>query len=289
MGFSQRHYFLLFLIIFLWAGNIIAIKYAVMELPPLTAGTIRFGLAALVFLPFVKWPDKEKLKIVFQISILMNVLHLGLLFVALKMLDAASVSILLQMQVIFVTVLGWLLFGEAFGLRTWVGIAIAILGVGLMAGEPDIIQHPAGIIVMLACTMALAFAYARMKYLGNIHPATYVFLLNGFAMPIMLAGSLLFETGSWEAAKNVNWAILGPVFLYQSVVVSATHIGWQRLLHIGNMGKISAYSLMIPFIAVLLSVILLGEELHVMMLAGGALTMFGVGIITLRRIQKGIE
>ena len=288
MGFSPRHYFLLFLIIVLWAGNIIAIKYAVMELPPLTAGTIRFALAALVFLPFVKWPDRTKLKTVLQISVLMNVLHLGLLFVGLKMLDAASVAILLQTQVIFVTILGWILFGENFGWRTWIGIAVAIVGVGLMAGEPDILQNPAGIVVMLACTLALAFAYARMKYLGEIHPATYVFLLNGFAMPILLAGSLLFESGSWAAAKDANWALLGPVFVYQGVIVSATHIGWQRLLHIGNMGKISAYSLLIPLIGVFLSVVLLGEKVHWPMIVGGALTMLGVGIITLRRIQKGV-
>lgn len=289
MGFSPRHYFLLFLIILLWAGNIIAIKYAVMALPPLTAATIRFSLAALVFLPFIKLPDRAKLKTVLQISVLMNVLHLGLLFIGLKMLDAASVAILLQTQVIFVTMLGWILFGESFGWRTWLGIGIAILGVGIMAGEPDILENPAGIVVMLACTLALAFAYARMKYLGEIHPATYVFLLNAFAMPIMFAGSLFFEQGSWQAAREADWSILAFVFLYQGVIVSATHVGWQRLLHVGHMGKISAYSLMIPFIGVMLSVLLLGEEMHWPMIVGGILTMAGVGIITMRRIQKGVE
>ena len=119
---TKKNYIQLFACLVLWAGNVIAIKMAVNEVEPMVAATLRFVCAALIFLPFIKWPDKRTLKIIFQISMLMNVLHIGTLFIALDMLDAASVSILLQTQVVFATLLGMVLFRESIHWRTWTGM-----------------------------------------------------------------------------------------------------------------------------------------------------------------------
>lgn len=289
MSFTRTQYALLLTIIVLWAGNVIAIKYAVMELPPVTAATLRFFLACLPFIPFVQWPGKKQFWTILQISFLMNVLHIGLMFIGLRMLDAASVAVLLQTQVIFATIMGWLFFKETIRWRTWTGIGVAVLGVIVMIGEPDILNNPAGIAIMLCSTLALAFSYVRMKHLQTVHPATYICFFNLLAVPFLFAASLIIEPGSWATLPSANWHVLAPVYIYQAFIITMTHIWWQRLMHAGDIGRLSAYSLMIPFLAVIMSVAILGEELHWPMIAGGILTMAGVGIITLRRIQKGLE
>lgn len=289
MSLSPRHYFLLFLIVFLWAGNVIAIKFAVMELPPVTAATLRFFLACLPFIPFVRWPGKRQFLTILQISFLMNVLHIGLMFIGLRMLDAASVAVLLQTQVIFATILGWLFFQEKLRWRTWSGIGVAVAGVAIMAGKPDILANPAGIAIMLVSTFALALSYIRMKHLQSVHPATYIFFFNALAVPFLYIASLIIEPGSWATLPEVNWQVLAPVYIYQAFIITMTHVWWQRLMHIGDIGRLSAFSLVIPFLAVIMSVMLLDEQIGWQMIAGGLLTMLGVGIITLRRIQKGIE
>ncbi len=288
MALSAKNFALLFLIIVLWAGNVIAIKIAVTELPPMTALTLRFVLAGLLFLPFVKWPNAKTFWTIVQISILMNVLHIGLLFIALRQLDAASVSVLLQTQVIFATVLGCLFFKETIRWRTWTGIALASVGVIVMLGEPDLARHPQSVVIMLASTFALSLSYVKMKHLQSVHPATYVCLICLIAAPFAFGASLVADAHSWVELPSANWHKLGPVLAFQAVLVSLTHIWWQRLMHVGDVGKITAYTLLIPFFAVLMSVAFLGEHIAWPMIAGGIVTMAGVGLITLRRIQKGI-
>lgn len=288
MSLTRKHYLLLLGIILVWAGNVIAIKIAVTELPPLTAATLRFLIAGTIFLPFLKKPDKATFLTIFQIAILMNVLHIGLLFIALGQMDAASVSILLQTQVVFATILGAIVFKEVIRWRTWAGIGLALVGLVVMLGEPDIAQNPRGLMIMMASTFTLALAYVKMKHLKTVHPATYICLMSLLAAPFSFVMSLYFDAQSWMQLDDANWARLAPVFLFQCVLVSLTHISWQRLLQIGDVGKISAFTLLIPFFAVILSVAFLGEHIAWPMIVGGLLTMSGVGIITLRRVQKGI-
>lgn len=288
MSFNKKDYLSLFFILVLWAGNVIAIKLAVGELPALTAATLRFIAGGLVFLPFIKPVNKQTLWTIFQISFLMNVCHIGLLFIGLQMLDATSTAILLQTQVIFATLLGWLFFRETIRWRTWTGIAIAAVGILVMLGKPDISEHPYGILIMLASTLTLCFSYVKMKHLKEVHPATYISLMCLFSVPFLFTGSMILYPESWTTLGDLNWPVFGTVLAYQSVLVSLTHIFWQRLMHKGEVGKVTAYTLMIPFIVILMSVAFLGEQLDVPTIIGGLLTMAGVGFITLRRIQKGI-
>ncbi len=289
MPLSLKDYLLVLTILVIWAGNVIAIKMAVTEVPPLTAATLRFLAAGLLFLPFLKIPDRQTLWTVFQISILMNALHIGTLFIALRMLDASSTSILLQTQVVFATILGAIFFKETIRWRTWTGIALAAIGLITMLGAPDLAEHPHAVLIMLFSTIVLAFSYVKMKHLKTVHAATYVCLLCLCAVPFTLAGSLVLEPGSWAGLPSINWHIFAPVLIYQAVIVSLTHIYWQRLMHRGDVGKITAFTLIIPFFTIILSVLLLGESIEKPVIVGGLITMIGVGIITLRRIQKKID
>lgn len=275
-------------VLIIWAGNVIAIKMAVTEVPPMTAATLRFIAAGLLFLPFLKVPPRKILWTIFQISLLMNTLHIGTLFIALKMLDASSTSILLQTQVVFATILGAIFFKEKIRWRTWAGIGLAGVGLVTMLGAPDLASHPQGVAIMLFSTLVLAFSYVKMKHLESVHAATYICLMCLFAVPFTFAGSLMLEPSSWANVPAINWHKFGPVLVYQAAIVSLTHIYWQRLLHRGDVGKITAFTLLIPFFAMSLSVLILGESIELPVVIGGLITMAGVGIITLRRIQKGI-
>lgn len=288
MPLSRKDYFLIFLVLVIWAGNVIAIKMAVTEVPPLTAATLRFIAAGLLFLPFLKVPPRKTLWTIFQISFLMNTLHIGTLFIALKMLDASSTSILLQTQVVFATILGAIFFKEKIRWRTWAGIGLAGVGLVAMLGAPDLARHPQGVAIMLFSTLVLAFSYVKMKHLESVHAATYISLMCLLAVPFTFVGSLVLESGSWANVSTINWHTFGPVLIYQAAIVSLTHIYWQRLMHRGDVGKITAFTLLIPFFAMMLSVLILGESIEMPVIVGGLITMAGVGIITLRRIQKGI-
>lgn len=137
-----RDIVLALLVILIWGGNIIAIKIGVTELAPPVMLTLRFALTALVFLPFIKWPGRKTFWLLAEISIYMSVLHQGLLFIVLRMLDASTMAILLQSQILFATLLGWIILKESIGWRTAIGLGLGFMGLLLTLGGPDLNQHP---------------------------------------------------------------------------------------------------------------------------------------------------
>src|SRR3546814_19859117 len=74
--------------------------------------------------------------------------------------------------------------------------------------------------------------------------------------------------------------------IHQSVVVVAIGYGyWYWLMRRYQMNQIMPATLLVPPFGVLSGVIFLGESLPLTLLAGGLMTIVGVGIIILRRPQ----
>src|SRR3546814_17050328 len=72
--------------------------------------------------------------------------------------------------------------------------------------------------------------------------------------------------------------------IYQSVVVVAIGYGyWYWLMRRYQMNQIMPATLLVPPFGVLSGVIFLGESLTITLIAGGLMTIVGVGIIILRR------
>ncbi len=281
-----RDIILALLVILIWGGNIIAIKIGVTELPPSIMLTLRFVFTALVFLPFMKWPERKTFWRLAEISIYMSVLHQGLLFIVLRMLDASTMAILLQSQILFATVLGWLVLKESIGWRTATGLGMGFAGLLLTLGGPDLGAHPMGFWISMGSTLALAFSYIRMRQLKDVHPVSYIVILNLVAVPFVFLYSLIDAPEGWGRLGDADWITLAGVLVYQVLLVSLSHILWQSLLSRNQVASVASFVLLMPVVAILLSALILGETLHQSLLWGGGLTLAGVGIITLRKVQK---
>ena len=66
----------------------------------------------------------KKALLISSIGVLMGLLHQGFLYAGLVSVPAGMMSILLQSQVIIVTLIGWLFLKETIGWRTWAGIGL---------------------------------------------------------------------------------------------------------------------------------------------------------------------
>lgn len=275
-------------VIVIWGGNIIAIKIGVGALPPMVIITLRFAVTALVFLPFMRWPGKAMFWKMVEIAIYMSVIHQGLLFIAMGMLPAGTMSILLQSQILFASVLGFLMLGESIGRRTTIGLGIGFAGLLLTLGGPEISQNPAGFFITMGSTLALAFSYIRMRQIKNVHAPTFIAIMNGAAVPFVALLSLFTAPQGWLVLPDADWITIGGVLAYQAFLVSLSHILWQALLARNEVQKVTCFVLLMPVVAIILSIVMLGEALHTSLIWGGAMTLIGVAIITIRRAQKHI-
>jgi O-acetylserine/cysteine efflux transporter len=276
------------LVIAIWGANIVAIRAGVLELEPLTFLALRFSLTALAFLPFVKWPGWKMASIIAQVGILMGVLHQGFLYAGLPLLDAGTMSILLQIQVIFVTLIGWLFLGETIRWRTWTGIGLGLAGVVVLLGGPTLEGDLTGFIFGLLSAVFIALCYVRMKALQGVHPLTFIAGMNVSAALPMLVISYAAAPDSWHTLPAHDWGLLAPILAVQVVVLSSTHIIWQKLLADNPVSLVVPWTLLMPVFGVGFAALFLGDPITLPIILGGVLTIAGVGIITIRRIQKGV-
>ena len=284
---TLKSYLLAFAVLIAWASNFVAIKMGVEELPPLALLSLRFICAGLIFLPFVKWPGWRQAIVISIVGVIMGPLHQGFLYVSLTDVPASFMSILLQSNVIIVTLIGWLFFKESIGWRTWTGIAIGILGVVILVGAPNEDIQLLGYFYGFASAFFLALNYIGMKKIGAVHPITYIVFLSLPTVPLLFTLSFVIEGTEWMAqASTLNWNIIGAVVFYQAVIMSASHIVWQKLMVKYPLSQLIPLTLSVPLFALIIAVLILDETITAAILIGGALTIAGVGLVTFRKIQK---
>jgi len=281
-----RDILLSLLVIVIWSGNFIAIKLGIHELPPLVLITLRFLCTTLVFLPFIKWPGREQFWKMVQVGLFMSAIHQGLLFIAMDKLEASTIVVLLQSQIMFAAVFGWLILKEAIHWRTGLGLITGFSGLLLVLDSPDASQNLWSCAIGLLSALAIAFSYIRMRQLQTVHAPTFLTIINGTSLPFVLGFSLIMSPQGWAQLPQANLLTISGVLIYQALIVSLSHVLWQTLLSRNTVTKVTCFILLLPIVTIALSILLLGESMHASLIWGGLLTVIGVGIITIRKVQK---
>ncbi|MFP4313977.1 MAG: DMT family transporter [Alphaproteobacteria bacterium] len=274
------------LVVAIWALHTVVIKMILIELEPVTALAIRLILTSIIFIPFYRWPGREKFKILLQISFLMAVLHWGTLFWSLERLDASTAVIIMQTQIIFSIGWGILLFGERIGWRSGMGVLLGIFGVVILVGIPENPPSISGVIVLIFSMIFVSLCYARMKVLEGVSILNYLAHLNLLSLLPIIGLAFLMEEPLIYDWEGVDYSYLILPFIFQIGIVSASHILWQRLLTRNDMSILPNLILLMPFLGIVFAMLILGETITWTMVFGGLLTTAGVGIILVRKSQK---
>lgn len=278
---------LILLVIFLWGSNFVAIKIGVEAIDPLVLLAMRFTVAGLIFIPFMKWPGWVKARQIMLVGLLMGPLHQGLLYIALTYLDAGLVSIIMKSNVIMVTLIGWFFLKETVGWRTWAGIGVGLLGVVVIFGAPSAGAAPIGYILALLSAFFISLTYVAQKKLDAVHPPTYIALMCLPVAPFIMLSSVLIEGTQWtQNLDGIDWKTVGGVVFYQAIILSLSHMLWQSMIAKMPLSQLVPWTLLIPVVALGTSVLFLNEPITPTIIIGGLLTISGVGIVTFRKIKK---
>ena len=282
---SKRDMALALLVILAWGIHFPVIKIGTNEIPGLLLVTLRFLLTGICFIPFCNKLSKSQFRQILIFSGYYYMGHLASLFVALRYLDSSTVALIMQIQVPFAIILGWILHSEKFGWKTTAGLMLAFTGLVFIFGSPDITSYLGlGLTVLSSLLWALGSIHMRnIKEIDMPSMTAYSALL---AVPVTACMSLMFETDQITELMNANWINLGSVLCYQIFLMSLMMYFWKELLSRNSVQVVTAFSLLQPAIAVIAAHFMLGESLSVSAIIGGALAMMGVGIIVLRKIQK---
>lgn len=269
-------------VVLFWGINFSISKIGLQQLSPMLLMALRFMLVAALLAPFFR-PPRDRMRAVAVLSVTLGLIHFPLMFTGLQYVDAAIASVVIQVQVPFSAMLAAVLFGDKLGWRRGLGMAIAIGGVAVLAGEPREGSEWWAVLLIVAAALTWSIANIQMKALSDVSG----FAVNGWiallAVPQLLIASLLLESGQIAAIQAADWRGWGSV-VYQAVIVVILCYGiWYHLLSRYGVNNVIAFTLLVPVVGVIGGILILNEPFTWNLLIGGGATLVGVAIITLRR------
>ncbi len=280
-----RDILLILLVVFVWGVNFAAIKVGVGHFPPIFMTGLRFVLVAGVLVPFFRFPAAQARRIL-ALSVVFGVVHFGAVFMGISGVDAAVAAITLQLGVPFTVFMAWRILGDRLEMRHMAGMALAILGVAVLAGEPKTASSLPHLSLLVISALAWGVANVQIKRIGQINPLRLTAWMAVFAAPQLLILSAVLERGQWQSVLNAGPTEWGVVLF---AGLGSTVIGygiWFYLVGRYEVSRIVPFGLLAPLIGVASGVLLLGEILTWQKVVGGLITVGGVAIIQLRWRRK---
>lgn len=276
-------------IIVIWGVNNAAAKLATETLPPLLMASLRFGLAALCLVWFVRppFPNWKSLLIIVGVG---GPLHYGLVYLAFWMAqDVSPVSVATQLWVPFTALFAFLLLKEHLSRPALAGMGVAFVGVAWMTLDAHAIADWKAILVGVAAAAAWALTTVVARRTTSIPPLKMQGLLALVALPALGLASATFETGQLEAMQRADVMVWLCVFWAGviSSVVATTLVFW--LVQKRPAGRVTPYLLATPLVSILIGWAFMGDVLTVQILTGAGLTMGGVALVALaeRNLRAG--
>lgn len=271
-----------------WGIAFVAMKEIIRFAPPFQVGGMRFALGALPLLFMVVWAGRwRKLKPLdfarfALIGLLQTTILFGINFTAIRYVSAGVSSIIVNTYPFFVVLLAHLMIAgdrlnrqKVGGLLLGFGGVLALVLGGKGLGEVAL-QWP---LIMLVAASAWGLSTVLIKKFAFQDMLSLTAFQSLFgAVPLLIIG-FGFETQPIEwNGSFVFW------LLYLAFVASAfSWLVWSGLLRRYSASRITVFSFLTPIAGVVASVILLGENLSLNMLLGGALVAGGIFVVNVRR------
>ncbi len=274
-----------------WGFHFVVVKTAVDQLPPIFYAAIRMTLVAALLSPFLRWRPGHMIRVL-SAGACLGAFNYALMFTGLKHATASAAAIAIELYTPFAVILAVAFLGDRLGPARILGIALAFLGVAIIAlGKPD----AAGPETRIGLGVGLVACGAFMEAVGAIlvkqsRAFRPIELLAWFAVvgtAALWSMTFAFESNHGAAfAQSDKTMVVGAV-LYSAIAASIFgHTAYYWLLHRLPVSVVASTIPLTTFIAVLAGVLLLGDPFGPRFIIGGLMTVGGVGLVLLRNAAK---
>ena len=266
----------------IFGTGVVFAKAAIDHFPPILLMSIRFTAAAAVLLWFVRPPWHLMGKIFFA-ALVGAAIQYSLTFSGLAGLDASIMILVVQLEVPFAALLAWLVFKDPLGWRGFGGMALAFVGIAVIAGSPEQRGNLLPILLVAGGASTFAIGQIMIKRIGQIGGLTMIACVAAMAGPQLFVSSLIFEQGQWEAVVSAPPIVWWAVAYLALVMTSLGYSMWYGLLGRHDVTRVIPYLLLVPVTTMLGGVLFLGEPMTLVRIAGGILVIAGVATMNLTR------
>jgi drug/metabolite transporter (DMT)-like permease len=269
----------------LGGGNAVAIRFSNRELAPLWGATVRFALAAAIFVALVvilrlAIPRGQALVGALLYGAFNFAGSFGLAYFALVRLHAGLAQTLLALVPLITLLLAVIYRQERLRLAAAVGTLLALVGIAVISGAPfqEALPLPS-LFAVLGSAVCVSQAAVLVRWFPQVHPITMNAVGATAAAALLVAGALIAHESLVLPQRFATWHAIGYLVPIGTVVVFALYLVVLRYWAASR----AAYTfVLVPIVTILLSAKLDNERVGVGLALGGLLVVAGVYVGALR-------
>lgn len=273
-------------VVLIWGLNFVVMKLGLQGLSPMLLGALRFALASLPLLFFVR-PPRLPARWLLAYGLAQGLGQFGLLFMALRLgMTAGMASVVMQTQAFFTLLLAAPLLGERARPRQWAGLAVALVGLGAIASAHG--QGPGQMtLIGFVLTLGAALMWAVSNLVGRLavragHYEPLNFIVWSSLVPVLPFAALAWwqEGGPALGAQLRGLdsrGLLAVLYLALLATVLA-YSCWTRLLQRHPAGRVVPWSLLVPVVGLWAAAMAFDERPAPLQWAGTAAVLLGLVI-----------
>lgn len=272
-------------------GSYVALsKPLVAALPVFLLAWMRFGIAAVAMLPWLRRPADEPpisrrtRTLLFLESFLGNFLFSICMLFGVSLTSAVSAGVVMASIPAVIALMSWLFLRERISARMWLAAGCAVLGLALLAfsrsgpasagGAAGHYQWLGNLLVFGAVLCEGFYAVIGKKLTGSLTPKRISALINLWGFTLMTPFGLYFAIGFDFGAVPVGiWLLL--VF-YALAASMGTVWLWMTGAQYLPASQGGIFTVMLPISAALVGVLALGETLSGLQMLAFGIALLGI-------------
>ncbi|MCP4129381.1 MAG: DMT family transporter [bacterium] len=272
-----------------FGANAVAIKISLTGLGVFTTAAIRFGMAIAAISLWAFFTGRSfrvprGMKRHFLLLSIIFTMQLGGFYIGLSKTNASRATLLINLQPFIILILAhFFIPGDRITLRKAAGLVLGFSGLAFVflqkKGAGAAFNMGDIIVVIITLVWACNVIYVK-RIIHGFEPFLLVLYQMIFAVPFYILAAILWDkTMIISVNSKVIWALL-----YQGLVTASFgFVTWTNLIKEYGAVSLHAYVFIMPISGVILSWLLLGEELSSNLLVALALITLGIVVVNIRR------
>jgi drug/metabolite transporter (DMT)-like permease len=261
-------------------SSYVAAKVGVDSIDPFLFGAVAMGVGTLVALGYMAWRGSLKFSMFqhweFWVAPLLNTVVVASQYIGLTMTTAAVAGLIVGSNVIFVAIFSRIAFKERLGRNRTIGLVIGFLGLITLTTRWDMGTINGNQLVGDLLVLISAIFIALIVVMSRVALKRLEYDQWSLSLHMFLPATLLILALVVGDVSNFNGNAL-PLMIYIGVMCSTvpTMLWVKALKHISVVTSATVLMLESTF-AVLLSWLLLGEQIDQLVLLGAFLTFVAI-------------
>lgn len=272
------HLGLAMLVVTIWGLNFLFVKIALVEVSPLLLCALRFVFAAFPAILFIRRPAVP-FRMITAYGLVVFAMQFGFLFLGLDVgMTAGMASLIMQVQVFFSMFFASLFLDEQPKLYQVIGALVSFAGIGLVGTHFDASISLTGFLFVLASAASMGLGNLITKRINSDQLIGLVVWGSFIASMPMLLLALLVEGPSSVVYtyQHLSWHGIGAMCY---IVYASTWVGyaiWNALIKRYSVSTVVPFTLLVPVVGIIGSVLVLGEAFQTWQLYAGLLVLSGL-------------